>query len=36
MIDLCYVKDIPAAGDVSKIFAMIWRFLPLIDEQVRE
>ena len=34
-IDLCYVRDIPAAGDVSKVFAMNWRFLPCLDDQVR-
>ena len=33
-IDLCYVRDIPAAGDVSKVFAMNWRFLPCLDDQV--
>ena len=33
-IDLCYVRDIPSSGDVSKVFAMNWRFLPLIDPQV--
>ena len=33
-IDLCYVKDIPALGDVSKVFAMNWRFLPMLDPQV--
>lgn len=33
-LDLCHVRDIPAAGDISKIFAMIWRFFPLLDPQV--
>jgi hypothetical protein len=33
-IDLCYVKDIPALGDVSKVFAMNWRFFPMLDPQV--
>ena len=32
-IDLCYVRDIPANGDVSNVFAMIWRFLPCLDVQ---
>ena len=35
-IDLCYVKDIPALGDVSKVFAMNWRFFPVLDPQVNE
>jgi hypothetical protein len=35
-IDLCYVRNIPAAGDVHKVFAMNWRFLPCLDEQVRD
>ena len=35
-IDLCYVKDIPALGDVSKVFAMNWRFFPMLDPQVKE
>ena len=33
-IDLCYVKEIPASGDISKVFAMNWRFMPLLDPQV--
>lgn len=33
-IDLCYVRKIPATGDVSKVFAMNWRFLPILDPQV--
>ena len=33
-IDLCHVKKIPLLGDVSKVFAMNWRFLPMIDPQV--
>ena len=33
-IDLCYVRDIPASGDISAIFAMIWRFFPCLDSQV--
>ena len=35
-IDLCYVKDIPALGDVSKVFAMNWRFFPMLDPQVND
>ena len=35
-IDLCYVKDIPALGDVSKVFAMNWRFFPMLDPQVNQ
>ena len=34
-IDLCYVRDIPMLGDVSKVFAMNWRFFPMVDPQVR-
>ena len=34
-IDLCYVRDIPSLGDVSKVFAMNWRFFPMVDPQVR-
>ena len=26
-IDLCHVRDNPASGDISSIFAMIWRLL---------
>ena len=33
-IDLCYVRNLPTAGDVHKIFAMNWRFLPILDPQV--
>lgn len=33
-IDLCHVKNIPVLGDVSKVFAMNWRFLPMLDPQV--
>ncbi len=33
-LDLCYVRRIPTAGDISKVFAMIWRFFPIIDPQV--
>ena len=34
-IDICYVRDIPMLGDVSKVFAMNWRFFPMVDPQVR-
>ncbi len=33
-IDLCHVRHLPAAGDIHKVFAMIWRFFPLLDRQV--
>lgn len=33
-IDLCYVQAIPLLGDVSKVFAMNWRFFPMLDAQV--
>ena len=33
-LDICYVRDIPASGDISKIFAMNWRFFPCLDPQV--
>jgi hypothetical protein len=33
-LDLCYVKKIPALGDISKVFPMNWRFVPLLDPQV--
>lgn len=33
-IDLCYVRDIPSLGDVHKVFAMNWRFFPMLDPQV--
>ena len=33
-IDLCHVKNIPALGDVSQVFAMNWRFFPMLDPQV--
>ena len=29
-IDLCHVRDNPASGDISSIFAMIWRFIILV------
>ena len=30
-IDLCYVKELPG---LSKVFAMNWRFMPMLDPQV--
>ena len=33
-IDLCHVEELPALGDVSKVFAMNWRFFPMLDPQV--
>ena len=33
-IDLCYVQSIPALGNVSQVFPMNWRFLPMLDPQV--
>ena len=33
-LDICYVRDNPASGDISKIFAMNWRFFPTLDPQV--
>ena len=33
-IDLCYVKELPGLGDISKVFAMNWRFMPMLDPQV--
>lgn len=35
-IDLCYVRKIPGAGDIHKIFPMNWRFLPVLDPQVKD
>ena len=34
-LDLCYVQDIPMLGSVSSINPRIWRFLPLVDQQVK-
>ena len=33
-IDLCSVRNIPAVGDIRKVFATIWRFFPCLDGQV--
>ena len=34
LLDLCKVESLPALGDVRKVFAMNWRFFPLLDPQV--
>ena len=33
-LDTCPVDSLPRYGDLSKIFGMVWRFLPLLDPQV--
>ena len=33
-LDLCSVKSLQHFGDLSKVFGMIWRFLPLADPTV--
>jgi hypothetical protein len=33
-LDLCHVRRIPTFGDISKVFPMNWRFVPLLDPQV--
>ena len=33
-LDICYVKHLPSSADISKVFAMIWRFFPILDPQV--
>ena len=33
-VDICHVDDIPAFGDIQKMFPMIWRFMPMLDHQV--
>ena len=33
-IDICHVRNNPSSGDISKIFAMNWRFFPTLDPQV--
>ena len=32
-IDLCYVRQIPSFGDISKVFAMNWRFFPMVAKR---
>ncbi len=34
-LDLCDVEQNPQFGNVSFIFPMVWRFLPVLDPQVR-
>ena len=33
-IDLCYVKKLPVLMDISEVFPMMWRFMPMLDLQV--
>ena len=33
-LDTCPVDSLPRYGDLSKIFGMVWRFLPLLDPLV--
>ena len=33
-LDLCNVRKLPILSDISEIFPMIWRFLPMLDLQV--
>ena len=33
-MDLCNVRRLPILSDISEIFPMIWRFLPMLDLQV--
>ena len=33
-LDTCPVDSLPRYGDLSKIFGMVWRFLPLLDPRV--
>ena len=33
-LDLCDVEDTPKYGDVSGIHPKLWRFLPMLDDQV--
>jgi len=35
-LDICHVRSIPSNGDISKVFAMNWRFFPLLDPQVED
>lgn len=35
-LDLCHVRKIPSLGDISKVFPMNWRFVPLLDPQVQK
>ena len=33
-LDLCYVRHLPSHTDIAKVFAMIWRFFPVLDPHV--
>ena len=33
-LDMCYVRRLPSSLDISRVFAMIWRFFPVVDPQV--
>ena len=33
-IDLCYVKKLPILMDISEMFPMMWRFMPMLDLHV--
>ena len=33
ILDLCHVHALPFFGNISEIFPMIWRFLPVLDQQ---
>ena len=33
-LDICYVRRLPSTLDISRVFAMIWRFFPVVDPQV--
>ena len=33
-VDLCNSRKNPSFGDLSLVFPMIWRFLPILDSQV--
>ena len=34
LFDLCGVASLPGFGDLSSVFGMVWRFLPLADSSV--
>ena len=34
MFDLCPVNSLPQFGDLSSVFGMTWRFLPISDPTV--
>ncbi|TRY79438.1 hypothetical protein TCAL_13182, partial [Tigriopus californicus] len=34
ILDICDVNQLPALGNVSAIYPLIWRFLPALDSQV--